>query len=739
MRILASLLLLTLCGTLVAIPILTESIVHDLYHGEISGTRCVTGFYDRLALYHTITHLTIWDIETPGAPKKGNTLFEEVWSGLYTFSKFKLWQNYLIYTNSRRLAIVDINNIHAPTQVFSLPISGIYSFEIMDHYLIIGWQDGNLEVYDISNPANPLLVDTFYAEVSVWNMWSMDDKLLVSCGNYSYNTLKAYCFTDGVLTELCTLETGEKVEFAAISCGKLMYQNPEGELKIYRYQNHPQPQFIQSYPATDAMPSIICGTNHLASIDASSCIRIWHYNEAQGLTEIDYYDLSQTQAASNTLFCIKNGCLYFELDKVLMLTLDLRDVNEEPTFIANYCDGTVFNTVKVSRTANRVYTQNNTQMRCYDINTDHGFSEAEFFSPYDAVYGVEMKGDNLYYQCFYQSPGYHLKCVDVTNPVEPSILANIPIDEAAFFGQKGEHLYSGTLTHIDKYILGDDGVPVWQKRLSHVFQISDYNYSVHFYDIVSTLDADYGVGYFGDWFMGYFPIFVWWRPDGIVGTHLLNRFCRRLELVDDYLYLLTQGIDLYRIDENGRPIFVDDFYSNSIYNQAQYSHLVDNRYLYVSFMLTNSICCFDLENRLNPVLINIVRHNSLSHEFAFYDNIMLSAIGKYGINQHIQPNLTNIQNELTPAVQFLKTYPNPFSDRLYIDFTLDKAANTTIEIYNIKGQKVYSNQLEQIKSGGNSTFWNGSDHKGTPCAPGVYLMRINSGDTVLKGKFTKIK
>ncbi|NLK50321.1 MAG: T9SS type A sorting domain-containing protein, partial [Candidatus Cloacimonetes bacterium] len=62
-----------------------------------------------------------------------------------------------------------------------------------------------------------------------------------------------------------------------------------------------------------------------------------------------------------------------------------------------------------------------------------------------------------------------------------------------------------------------------------------------------------------------------------------------------------------------------------------------------------------------------------------------------------------------------------------------------IEIYNIKGQKVYSNQLEQIKSGGNSTFWNGSDHKGTPCAPGVYLMRIKSGDTILKGRFTKIK
>ena len=671
MRITITLLLFTLCGSLFAMPIVTDAIVGEVLQAEVSETRYVAGHYVGHDETDTINHLTVWNIETPGFPQKGCTISEFYYVDYYAYTKFKVWQNYLIYTYHWGLTIVDIDNIYSPTQVYRIPINGIYSFEIIDHYLIIGWQDGSLKVYDISTPANPLYMSSFDAEVSVWKMWSTGNKLLVSCGHYSYNTLKGYSLDDGILTEICSLETGEQVSYAGISCGKLMYKNLQKVMKTYNYQNLSQPVFLHSYPAH---ANIICGTNRLASMDGHSRIKILSYSEDDGLTEEMFYDLSHLRATTNNLFYFKNGRLYFELAQSLFFILDLRDVSEEPSLIGNYQDGRSYETVKVSKTANRVYTQNNSQMRCFDINQDYTLSVAEFFAPFETVYATEMKDDYIYYQCSSPGSSSHLKSVNVTSPDEPVLLSYTPIDNKGFLRVSGSSLYSGNNSHLEKYTIGDDGTPQWQKQLSHAVQAGQTDYQVHFYDIVCMGDMDYGVGIFGGILEGYYPILVCWRPNGTAEAHFLTRYCRRLEVLDNYLYLITKGIDVYYVGANGSPIFVDNFYNHSIYNQAEYSSLVNDRYLYVSFSLTNSIGCFDLINRTNPTLINTVRHSTLSHEFTFNKNILITALGDYGISQHIQPNLTNIQDELIPTARILDTYPNPFSDRLTIDFTLDKEA-----------------------------------------------------------------
>ncbi len=96
---------------------------------------------------------------------------------------------------------------------------------------------------------------------------------------------------------------------------------------------------------------------------------------------------------------------------------------------------------------------------------------------------------------------------------------------------------------------------------------------------------------------------------------------------------------------------------------------------------------------------------------------------------HIEKIQSNISN-----------YPNPFNPTTVISYSLgENIQNPKIEIYNVKGQKVKSFQLED-KAGENSIVWNGKDTNDKPVSSGVYFYRlINEGKTVQSRKMLLMK
>ncbi len=73
---------------------------------------------------------------------------------------------------------------------------------------------------------------------------------------------------------------------------------------------------------------------------------------------------------------------------------------------------------------------------------------------------------------------------------------------------------------------------------------------------------------------------------------------------------------------------------------------------------------------------------------------------------------------------YLTAYPNPFNPTTTISFQISEfnAEETTIEIYNIKGQKV--KQFSDLR-GQTSVLWNGDDESENPVSSGIYLYKLN--------------
>jgi len=80
-----------------------------------------------------------------------------------------------------------------------------------------------------------------------------------------------------------------------------------------------------------------------------------------------------------------------------------------------------------------------------------------------------------------------------------------------------------------------------------------------------------------------------------------------------------------------------------------------------------------------------------------------------------------------PTVTVLKAnYPNPFNPSTTIAFDIAQAGNVSIEVYNIKGQKVKTLVDGDYGVGRHSVVWNGDDASGRNVGSGIYFYRMTT-------------
>ncbi|MBC8383933.1 MAG: T9SS type A sorting domain-containing protein [Candidatus Cloacimonetes bacterium] len=105
--------------------------------------------------------------------------------------------------------------------------------------------------------------------------------------------------------------------------------------------------------------------------------------------------------------------------------------------------------------------------------------------------------------------------------------------------------------------------------------------------------------------------------------------------------------------------------------------------------------------------------------------------------------LTNIydNNEVIDKISF-KCYPNPFITDLTISYSTNGICNNSrIEIFNVKGQKVDSFDLNHQSNHTNSTIkWDGKDKNGKTLATGLYfVVYIKRNELINSKKITLVK
>jgi len=92
-------------------------------------------------------------------------------------------------------------------------------------------------------------------------------------------------------------------------------------------------------------------------------------------------------------------------------------------------------------------------------------------------------------------------------------------------------------------------------------------------------------------------------------------------------------------------------------------------------------------------------------------------------NGHIPQNFSLNQN-----------YPNPFNPTTQISFTLPEAGLTTLEVYNMLGQRVATLVNNDMSAGTHSVNFNAE-----ALSSGVYIYRLTAGNTSLTRKMMLVK
>ena len=94
---------------------------------------------------------------------------------------------------------------------------------------------------------------------------------------------------------------------------------------------------------------------------------------------------------------------------------------------------------------------------------------------------------------------------------------------------------------------------------------------------------------------------------------------------------------------------------------------------------------------------------------------------------------------IVPKSVLAANYPNPFNPTTTIDFSLKTAGHVSIEVYNIKGEKVKTLVDEVMMADDHSVIWNGDNENGKSVASGVYFYKMKADKFVQTRKMILMK
>ena len=136
--------------------------------------------------------------------------------------------------------------------------------------------------------------------------------------------------------------------------------------------------------------------------------------------------------------------------------------------------------------------------------------------------------------------------------------------------------------------------------------------------------------------------------------------------------------------------------------------------------------CSDLDgNGFNDIIIT--RHAQIS----LPDNLVIlfnDGNGNFGENP-----LTDIEHSPLQSQNQLSCFPNPFKDETTFTFSVESSHQPELTIYDLQGKQIA--HLSDLKRDGNQNYkmvWNGSDHYGSPCKPGIYIASIVVEGNILR-------
>lgn len=84
-------------------------------------------------------------------------------------------------------------------------------------------------------------------------------------------------------------------------------------------------------------------------------------------------------------------------------------------------------------------------------------------------------------------------------------------------------------------------------------------------------------------------------------------------------------------------------------------------------------------------------------------------------------------NLVNPSFILGKNYPNPFNPTTSINFSLNQAEHVSLEVYNVKGEKVRTLVNAELEANTHTVVWNGQDDSSKSVSSGIYFYKMKAG------------
>ena len=84
-------------------------------------------------------------------------------------------------------------------------------------------------------------------------------------------------------------------------------------------------------------------------------------------------------------------------------------------------------------------------------------------------------------------------------------------------------------------------------------------------------------------------------------------------------------------------------------------------------------------------------------------------------------------------------FPNPFNPQTTISFSVANDTPVTIDVYDIRGQRVKSLVNDNFSAGSHQVVWTGVDNNGRTVSSGFYFYRMQAGSYVETRRMIMLK
>jgi hypothetical protein len=191
------------------------------------------------------------------------------------------------------------------------------------------------------------------------------------------------------------------------------------------------------------------------------------------------------------------------------------------------------------------------------------------------------------------------------------------------------------------------------------------------------------------------------------------------------ILLHNNNNSLYAYNHDGSP--VSGFPFGTSYNGATPGTLVDfdnDGYFKLVTGFSNGILMSNLRRTASALAPWTTYRGSLSRQASF------AATGY----------VDNADANQSPALDKLKqNYPNPFNPNTTITFSLAKAQHSSLDIFNIRGQKVRNLVNAQLPAGSHTLAWDATDDHGRILPSGLYFYRLQGENSSQTRKMLLLK